>query len=226
MAWPSCWCSTWTRRTTASSCPCSPVQREREARWRYLQGAYRDPSAAALLSREPEQLGELRGKVGLFASAAAKQERVAAERPAGALPASLDRIGAAEGRAERTYRTSVDGERAADATGVSRLSAAAEVAIAALRAAPDDKVRAEAWRAVQTNESVSGELQAFRITVAQRYGEDGMRDMLRAASRSQHVAPSAAQQQVAAITVAISAGERAETAQQRETEWLTQRRVL
>jgi hypothetical protein len=50
--------------------------------------------------------------------------------------------------------------------------------------------------------------------------------MLRAASRSQHVAPSAAQQQVAAITVAISAGERAETAQQRETEWLTQRRVL
>ena len=69
------------------------VQREREARWSYLQGAYRDTyaaratldelvkregwtSAAARLARQPEQLGELRGKVGWLASASAKQERV------------------------------------------------------------------------------------------------------------------------------------------------------
>ncbi len=78
------------------------VQREREARWSCLQGDYRDPyaaraaldelvkregrtSAAARLAREPEQLGELRGKVGWLASAA-KQERAGAERAAGALP--------------------------------------------------------------------------------------------------------------------------------------------
>ena len=90
------------------------VQRERGARWSYLQGAYRDPhaaraaldemvkregwtSAAARLAREPEQLGELRGKVGWLASAAAKQERAAAERAAGALPGSLERVGEAQG---------------------------------------------------------------------------------------------------------------------------------
>ena len=55
------------------------VQREREARWSYLQGAYRDPhaaraaldelvksqgwtSAAARTAANPFQLGELRGK--------------------------------------------------------------------------------------------------------------------------------------------------------------------
>jgi len=79
------------------------VQREREARWSYLQGAYKNPhgaraaldemvrregwtSAAARLSREPEQLGALRGKAGWLASGAAKQERANAERAAGALP--------------------------------------------------------------------------------------------------------------------------------------------
>jgi len=131
------------------------VQREREARWSYLQGAYRDrapytaraaldelvkregwTSAAARLAREPEQLGELRGKVGWLASAAAKQERAGAARAAGAVPGSLERIGEAEGRPERFYCSSVEGQRAADATGVPRLSAAAEAAITALRVAP------------------------------------------------------------------------------------------
>ena len=92
------------------------VQREREARWSYLQGAYRDPhaaraaldelvkgqgwtSAAARVAREPEQFGELRGKVGLFAGAKARAERDAAQRAAGAIGPSLERIGAAEARA-------------------------------------------------------------------------------------------------------------------------------
>ena len=113
------------------------AQREREARWSYLQGAYRDPhgaravldelvkregwtSAAVRLAREPEQLGELRGKVGWLASAAAKQERAGAKRAAGALPGSLERIGEAESCAERTYRAGVEGQRTADATGVPR----------------------------------------------------------------------------------------------------------
>ncbi len=59
------------------------VQREREARWSYLRGAYRDPhaaravldelvksqgwtSAAARISADPRQLGELRGKEGFL----------------------------------------------------------------------------------------------------------------------------------------------------------------
>jgi hypothetical protein len=138
------------------------VQREREARWSYLQGAYADPyaaraaldmlvrregwtSAAARIARAPEQLRELRGKAGWLVSAAAKQERAGAERAAGALPASLTRIAEAEARAERAYRSSVEARRAADATGIPRLSTAAEAAIAGLGAASDEKTRAEAW---------------------------------------------------------------------------------
>ena len=142
------------------------VQREREARWSYLQGAYRDPhaaraaldelvkaqgwtSAASRVAADPLQLGELRGKEGLFAGAKARAERAAAQRAAGAIGASLERIGAAEARAERTYRTSVEAQRAADATGIPRLSETAMAAIGAMSMAKEDRERAEAWRAAQ-----------------------------------------------------------------------------
>ena len=115
------------------------AQREREARWRYLQGTYRDPhaaraaldelvkrqgwtSAAARVAADPDQLGELRGKEGFFASAKARAERDAAQRAAGAIGPSLERIGTAEARAERAWRTGVEAQRAADATGIPRLT--------------------------------------------------------------------------------------------------------
>ncbi len=229
------------------------VQREREARWSYLQGAYRDPyaaraaldelvkregwtSAAARLSREPEQLGELRGKVGWLASSAAKQERAGAERAAGAVPGSLERIGEAESRAERAYRVGVEGQRAADATGIPRLSVAAEAAIGALRAAPDEKARGEAWRAVQKNERVANELGSFGTAIAQRFGDEGVRQMLRAAGRAGAVtAASVAPEQqpaldgVAELTTVMKQGERANAnlAQHRaESERQGQRRGL
>jgi Ti-type conjugative transfer relaxase TraA len=226
------------------------VQREREARWSYLQGAYRDPhaaraaldelikregwtSAAARLAREPGQLGELRGKVGWLASGA-KQERAGAERAAGALPGSLERIGEAESRAERTYRASVDGQRVADATGIPRLSAMAEAAIGALRAAPDEKARADAWGAVQKDERLAVELGAFNAAVAQRFGDEGVRQMLRAGGQPGAVSlPSVAPQQqpavdhAAELTATIRQGERAGASlARREVENQGQRRGL
>ena len=73
------------------------VQRERAALVDYLRGGYRDvtrrpparrsmsllkregfASTAARLAREPEQLGALRGKLGILAGAAARLERQAA----------------------------------------------------------------------------------------------------------------------------------------------------
>jgi hypothetical protein len=104
------------------------------------EGAYRDPhaaraaldelvkaqgwtSAAARVAADPGQLGELRGKEGLFVGASAPAEREAAQRVAGAIAPSLTRIGAAEARVEGAYRASVEGQRAADATAVPRLSA-------------------------------------------------------------------------------------------------------
>ncbi len=219
------------------------VQRERDARWSYLQGTYRDPhaaraaldelakrqgwtSAAARVAREPEQFGELRGKEGFFSGAKARAERETAQRVAGAIGPSLERIGAAEARAERNYRTGVEGQRAADATGTPRLSAAAEAAISAVAAAKDDRIRAEAWRAVQGDKQVAGELRAFGAAVAQRFGQEGARAMLRAEGRpgaitAASVAPEQwpALDRVAGLIVALNAGERAgAAAAQREAE--------
>ena len=218
------------------------VQREREARWNYLQGAYRDPhtaraaldelvkrqgwtSAAARVAREPEQFGELRGKEGFFAGAKARAERDAAQHAAGAIGPSLERIGAAEARAERTYRTGVEAQRTADATGIPRLSAAAETAIGTVAAAADETARAGAWRTVQADEHVAGELRAFSDAVEQRFGEEGVRAMLRAGGRPGAVTAASvtpeqrpALDRVAELTVASKAGERASAS-------LTQREV-
>ena len=209
------------------------VQREREARWSYLQGAYRDPhaaraaldelvksqgwtSAAARTAADPLQLGGLRGKEGFFAGTKARAEHEAALRAAGAIGPSLERIGEAEARAERNYRTGVEAQSMADATGIPRLSAAAEDAIGVVAAAPDEKARAGAWRAVQADERVSGELRAFGAAVEQRFGEEGVRAMLRPGGRAGVVAAtSIAPEQrpeldrVAELVAAWKGGERA-----------------
>ena len=209
------------------------VQREREARWSYLQGAYRDPhaaravldelvkrqgwtSAAARLAADPLQLGELRGNEGLFARVKSRRERDAAQRAAGAIGPSLERIGEAEARAERSYRTGLNAQRAADATGIPRLSASAEAAISVVAAAPDEKARAETWRTVQADERVARELRAFGAAVEQRFGEEGVRAMLRAGGqpgvfKASSVKPEQRPEldRVAGLTVMLKAGERA-----------------
>jgi Ti-type conjugative transfer relaxase TraA len=218
-----------------------PAQREREARWGYLQGAYRDPraaraaldelvrrqgwtSAASRVAADPLQFGELRGKDGLFAGASARAEREAAQRAAGAIGPSLERIGAAEARAERAYRTSVEAQRAADATGIPRLSQTAQAAIGAMGAAKDDRERAEAWRAAQANEQVAGELAAFGRAVAQRFGDDGVRATLRTARGGAVAAASVSPDQqsaldmVASVTVTTKAAERGAAVVQRQVE--------
>jgi Ti-type conjugative transfer relaxase TraA len=225
------------------------VQREREARWSYLQGAYRDPhaaraaldelmksqgwtSAAARVAAEPFQLGELRGKEGFFIGAKARVERETAQRTAGALGPSLERIGAAEVQAERSYRADVEVQRRADATGIPRLSAAAETAINAVALANDDTIRAAAWRAAQADERVASELRIFGTAVEQRFGEEGVRAILRAGERSGAInMPSVTPGQqaeldrVVELTVALKVGKRADVSlARRETE--SERQVL
>jgi Ti-type conjugative transfer relaxase TraA len=229
------------------------VQRERDARWSYLQGAYRDPhaaraaldelikrqgwtSAAARVAREPEQFGELRGKEGFFAGAKARAERETAQRVASAIGPSLERIGSAESYAERNYRSSVEGQRTADETGIPRLSAAAEMAIGAMATAKDDQARGETWQAMQADKQVAGELRAFGVAAEQRFGKEGIRAMLRAGGRHGSITvPSVTPGQraevdrVAELTVIIKAGERASvslTQRQVESERQGQRRGL
>ena len=119
----------------------------------------------------------------------------------------------AEAQTERSYRTSVAAQRSADATGMPRLSAAAEAAIGAMAAAKDDRVRGEAWWAMQADKQVAGELRAFGAAVGQRFGEEGVRAMLRAGGRLGAVTspPVTAEQRpeldrVAELTAAVKAG--------------------
>jgi BID domain of Bartonella effector protein (Bep) len=223
------------------------VQREREALPHYLRGAYRDPhaakaqldvmvkrqgwtSTAARIAQDPAQLGDLRGKVGFFAGARAKAEPADAERAADAIAPSLERIGAAEARAAQTYRTSVTGQRQADATPIPTLSARAESAVATLAAAPDDKVRAALWRGITADKAISGEVARFSTAVQQRFGDDAVRTMLR--NRGEPVAAASVPRQhhaalalVSWIIDALKQGEHA-SARQTETARFAQRQAL
>ena len=164
----------------------------------------------------------------------ARAEREAAQRAAGAIGPSLERIGEAEAREEKTYRTGVDAQRAADATGIPRLSAAAEAAIGIVAAAPDEKARAEAWRAMQADECVAGELRAFGVAVERRFGEEGTRAMPRAAGQPGVVTASSVKPEqqaelarAAELTTILRAGYRASASlARRQSESEGQRRGL
>ena len=99
-------------------------------------------------------------------------------------------------------------------------------------AAQDGRARGEAWRAAQADQGVAGELRAFRAAVAQRFGNDGVRAMLRAGrwpetAAAASIAPEQrpALDWVAELIVAVKAGERANASlDQREVE--SERQVL
>ena len=79
-----------------------------------------------------------------------------------------------EASAERSYRAAVEAQRAAEATGVPRLSARAMAAIGTVAAALHDQARAEAWRAAQADPPSRTNC----APSARRFGEDGVRAML------------------------------------------------
>ncbi len=128
------------------------VQREREALWHYLQGAYRDPMAARAalgevvkqhgwyqareaIAGDPTQFGELRGKAGWFVSAASKEERARAERVVQAVPDSLRRVHGAEDAARQGYMQTVQAQQVRDGTEVPGLSKAALAVLEGVREA-------------------------------------------------------------------------------------------
>ncbi len=128
------------------------VQREREALWHYLQGAYRNPMAARAalgevvkqhgwsqareqIAGDPTQFGELRGKMGWFVSAASKEERARAERVVQAVPDSLRRVHGAESSARQRYVQSVQAQQARDGTEIPGLSKAALAVLEGVREA-------------------------------------------------------------------------------------------
>ena len=79
------------------------------------------------MAADPLQLGVLRGKnkKRMFAGGKTREEREAVQRAVGTVCPSLERIGAAEARAEQVWGAGVDGLHAADTAGIPRLSATA-----------------------------------------------------------------------------------------------------
>ena len=125
-------------------------------------------------------MGDYAGKTGLFAGAAAKEERANALRVAEVIGPGLAQLGEAEAFSARDYRAGVEKQLQADATGIPKLSERARAAIDAASGAKTDKERAEAWKATTTDKAVAGELTAFAAAVEKRFGEDGVRAMVRA----------------------------------------------
>jgi Ti-type conjugative transfer relaxase TraA len=211
------------------------VQRERQGLSTWLQTAYRDPSEAtkrldALVARDgfasaarriesdPTQLGAYAGKTGLFAGGAAREERANAVRVAESIGPGLARLGEAEAFSARDYRAGVEKQLQADATGVPRPSERAQAAVDAASTAKTDKERAEVWKAATSDKAVAGELKAFAVAMEKRFGEDGVRAIVRAEQvggkafeGGASVAP--AERQAAAeagrVTSIIKSGERA-----------------
>jgi Ti-type conjugative transfer relaxase TraA len=223
------------------------VQREREALPHYLRGAYRDPNAAkarldemvkrqgwtstaARIAQDPTQLGELRGKVGFFAGSRAKAARAMAERAAGAVAPSLERIGAAEARAAQTYRAIVQAQRQADATPIPGLSERAWAAVATLATVTDEKTRAALWRGMTSDKTIGAELRQFLAAVQQRFGGDTVRAILRSQGAQVETDSVPRRHQAAFVAVsravhALKAGEYA-NARQSEAARLTRRQTL
>lgn len=170
------------------------VRRERAALESYLAGAYRDPqtakarldelvathgatSAARRIDNDPEQLGPLAGRRGLFAGSRVRQARAQAERVAQSIGPAVRRLGAAEAAAAQGFKTEIAARRAAEAVGVPRLSARAQAAAHALGAAGRAEDRARVWEGLQSDERTTDELTGFVRAVETRLGSDVIRVM-------------------------------------------------
>ncbi len=188
------------------------VQQAKSAPWRHLERAYRDPhaaqarlnelaraegwtKAAARIDTAHEQLGQLRGRDGMFAGSSAQLDRAYAIIAARRLGDSLRRIGEAERPAERQYREDVTAQLQRDAVGVPKLSAEAAAVLEAVHAADtappgeseyvaDTRNRpavAQAWEAGRRNPMIAAEIDRFEKAAEQRLGGEGIAAFLRSA---------------------------------------------
>ncbi|MDN3562829.1 Ti-type conjugative transfer relaxase TraA, partial [Paeniroseomonas aquatica] len=183
---------------------------EAQRRLHALEAAEGGPQGVerALRYGRPELLGELRGKVGWFASAAAKAERDAAARSAGSIGPGLVQLREAEERAGGAYTRSVEAQRVRDAVEIPGLSVEAWAAVRAVEAAarqgtegrPTATQGAEYWarqagvdeqvgtawaREIGRRPAVAAELAAVTAAAERRFGGDGL-TRLRRGGRELH----------------------------------------
>lgn len=193
---------------TAAAAGDAAVIRARAERAAYLRSAYRDPDAAArrletLLGRDgsvsaahrvaadPEAIGRLRGRIGLFAGARSRAERQTARTAAAALGANLAGMAEADARARAGYRVAVEAQMRADATAIPALSREAVTALAAFGGMAEDGAGGP--------EGIAQEVRAFRTAVEVRFGAVGARALLRGEAIDPVSVPDADRHALAAV---------------------------
>lgn len=150
------------------------VRQAVQDRQRWLAEAYRDPGAAGQrleallreeggdrreaarrLKAEPEALGPLRGREGLFAGAAPKQERAVARSAVNSVRFTLRDEAEARQKAGARYVAAVEGQRGRDAVEVPGLSGRAWAALEAVERVRDaERARGEAEKPVRASRDV------------------------------------------------------------------------
>ncbi|MBC9176131.1 Ti-type conjugative transfer relaxase TraA [Pseudoroseomonas ludipueritiae] len=236
------------------------VRQEAVDRAQWLQAAYRDPvqaeaqldallwdsrddrnQVADRLRQQPEVLGRLRGREGLFAGRGAQLERASAVSAARSIASGLEREAAARQRAGESYRAEVAAQRARDAVEVPGLSQRAWQAVEALEQARADHAPARAgtaaqaywqvmagqpnpalaaaWqREVQSRPAVAAELQAVAEAAEQRLGPEGAIQATKAGLLEAAACPREGLVGVSRAMEAMRDGQRAMQAQDRAQE--------
>ena len=187
------------------------VKEAKAAPWQHLERAYRDPhtahakledlikaegwrGAAGRVQAEPELLGRLLGRDGMFAGRTAQLNRSHAVSAARSVGRSLVRIAEAEQRAERDYRANVTVQMERDKVGVPKLSPEATSVLEAVHAAANGKhpdvsrdgaesrnrpAVAKVWEEGRRNPTIAAEIDQFKEAARQRLGEEGRGTALR-----------------------------------------------
>lgn len=169
-------------------------------------------STLATIGSNPEHFGALKGKTGMFASRADKQEREKAETNAPALARNLDRYLRQRADAERKYEVEERAVRLNVSIDIPALSANAKETLERVRDAIDRNDLPAGLEYALADRQVKAELEGFAKAVAERFGE---RTFLPLAAKD------SSGQTFNAITGAMTAGQKAEV----QSAWNSMRTV-
>lgn len=128
-------------------------------------------STLATIGSNPEHFGGLKGKTGMFASRADKQEREKAETNAPALARNLDRYLCQRAEAERKYEVEERAVRLKVSIDIPALSVNAKETLERVRDAIDRNDLPAGLEYALADKMVKAELDGFARAVAERFGE-------------------------------------------------------
>lgn len=128
-------------------------------------------STLATIGSNPEHFGRLKGKTGMFASRADKQEREKAETNAPALARNLDRYLRQRAEAERKYEVEERAVRLKVSIDIPALSVNAKLTLERVRDAIDRNDLPAGLEYALADKMVKVELDGFARAVAERFGE-------------------------------------------------------